>query len=175
MSIVKNLVGISILLLLFACSSKDRVEGDLYFKTNFEDIQPFHESNQYVKTESHSGMFCGKVDSTNVYGIAFKAKLSDVLYKRVRKVKVAAWCKYLNGNSSGKLVVAFLNGQEQVGWSGFEISDEVKRLNEWIKVSGEFEIDKNAKITPETLMYVYVWNTSKQEFYYDDLEVSFDE
>jgi hypothetical protein len=171
---MKKVISYLFLLSLIGCNREtNRVEGDLYFKTNYEDIQPFHESNLLVKTEGHSGLFCGKVDSNNVYGLGFKSKLSDVLYKRVSKVKVSVWCKFLTNNSSGKLVIAFLNGAEQASWSGFEVSEKVKSLNEWQKIEGEVEISKNAKILPETLMYAYVWNTSKQEFYYDDLEITF--
>ena len=158
---------------LVSCNDEKKIEGDMYFKTTFEDILPFNESNLFVKTEGHSGTFCGKVDSTNQYGIPFKVKLSDVLYKHVTKVKFSVWCKFLNNNSSGKFVITIMNGTDQLAWKGIGIGEEIKKLNSWEKISGELIIKD--KITPETQLFIYVWNTSLQEFYYDDLEVFFEE
>lgn len=169
----KLLLIIGLTCFLAGCDEETRVEGDMYFKTTFEDILPFSESNLFVKTEGHSGMFCGKVDSTNVYGIPFKVKLSDVLYKPVTKINFSVWCKFLSNNSSGQFVITLMNGTDQIAWKGVGIGEKIKKLNSWEKISGELIIKD--EITPETQLIIYVWNTSLQEFYYDDLEVFFEE
>lgn len=168
----KLLLIIGLTCFLAGCDEETRVEGDMYFKTTFEDILPFSESNLFVKTEGHSGAFCGKVDSTSLFGIPFKVKLSDVLYKPAKKVKFSVWCKFLNNNSSGQLVITLMNGADQIAWNGIGIGEKIKKLNSWEKISGEFTIKD--KITPETILFIYVWNTSQQKFYYDDLEVIFE-
>lgn len=110
-----------------------------------------------------------KLDPATEYGITASVKAKDLHNENNLKVLVDADFRSSSDLKDIQLVAAISNGEGQVFYHSFTLSDYFKPSAAWQKM--EFQFVLPAFKTPEDELKVYLWNPGKMELEYDNWEV----
>jgi hypothetical protein len=167
---IKCCIGISVILLCFACSSKQN--GLVYFN-NFDNIKGWEPA--LLKREPRaSGQFSNKLDSTSKYSLTFKLPFIKLSEWKIKKVKVGLSVFMTDTSSESNLVVEVNTvDKNKKLYVAKSLKDYVRGSKQWTKVDCEFTLVNDDIALPENIISIYCNNLSKQDIFIDNFRIEF--
>lgn len=118
--------------------------------------------------KNHSGI-SARLDSASEFGTTFSVLAGELRMQKNAKLFVV--CPFQNSTplSEVQLVVSVTSNSQQIFYQNFKIADYFKPSGLWQQM--EFQFVLPVFKTPEDELKIYFWNPSRQDFYYDDMNV----
>lgn len=163
---------LSITAFAYGCSPESEKPRELVYANDAE--QYFGWSNQNTLKQvsgAHSGTSASVTDSSWVYSLTFREKVSELEKVNARKASVKAWVKFKSLAAKGGLVLSIDDNGKSLQWELLPLESVVKNEGVWKEVKLDVMLKKD--IPPTAVVSVYMWNTSKEEIMLDDMQVKF--
>ncbi|WP_303309529.1 hypothetical protein [Hymenobacter sp. BT730] len=166
-------------LFLAGCSSAPSTTPDtaLLAASSFENMDGWLADSPALATlnqdQAHTGKYSTMVSPGHEFSLGYSNKLSKLAPDWPAQLKVGAWVMLPNDQAAAKLVVE-VQAPEHKGpnllWEGFDLTQSVKRYNQWQYV--EYTITLPTAAGPNHRLLAYLWLAdSKQPVYLDDLKI----
>jgi hypothetical protein len=158
---LKEFLGIKKESTLYTVSASfDSVAKDPHL-TNAENL---------VLSKTHKSMFA-RLDSATEFGANVNVLAGEL--QNAANVKALVTCNFLTDESleEVQLVAAVSSNGEQLFYQNFMLREYFKRSPAWQQMEMQFVLP--AFRHPQDEIKIYFWNPSKENFFYDDLEVVF--
>ncbi len=137
------------------------------------DFEVRHENWTYNENNRETEMhFSGKYSSRlEEFSATFRLPLDSAIQLGVERIFIKCNLHFLCANKAGfSLVFVVENESGSQFWEGKNIDNEIRVLEKWNHTKFETVIDAR-KITPGSVLKVYVWNPQKGLAYIDDFEI----
>ncbi|MDF2438810.1 MAG: hypothetical protein K0Q95_3186 [Bacteroidota bacterium] len=127
-------------------------------------------ANNLALSKTHRTSFA-RLDSATEYGANVIVLAGEL--QNAENVKALVNCSFLSGESMDEvqLVAAVSSNGEQLFYQNFMLREYFKRSSHWQNMQIQFVFP--AFRNPRDEIKIYIWNPSREDFYYDDLEVVF--
>ncbi|GAA4379097.1 hypothetical protein GCM10023186_16300 [Hymenobacter koreensis] len=141
---------------------------------DFESIVGWAPENKSLTTErAHSGRYSLKVDKDTEFSLTYDVLLGKLSAKRLRGVKLEAWAYLPNAGGDAKLglVINAPNSEQTILGEGIQLGEQVKKYNEWVKVSKDIVFPPNAEYMSH--MKIFLWRAgASAPAYIDDITLT---
>jgi hypothetical protein len=150
---------------------KDSLVKTIVFSQNI-DMENLDDVN-VSSHKSYSGQKSNKLSSTAEYSIGFSKPLKQInSFSTILKTDITVQVFSEIALKEALIVLSIDSpGQKNILWKSFPLNS-IHHSKKWNTVSTSFEID-SAFLKSENQINVYIWNKAKEEFFVDDLTISF--
>ena len=143
-----------------------------YYGNDFDNYVNWGFSHQLLTTEdAYSGKYSCVTDASNEYSMGLKISNGELDELKPKYFIVSAWVKSEKSQPHASIVATFDDGSTNISWNGVHLGKQLKMSNKWVLLTEKFRYPKN--VTPKTEFSCFLWNTSGQKIYIDDLSVEF--
>jgi hypothetical protein len=165
-------IGFALAIFIVGCSNNKGFTPT--YKGMIEGDGDWININTIGKYYGHTGDYCSRVDSNNVYSFGFRKSITEISSNPIKKVKISVWVKLDDINKKTSLVVSVVGKDgKNIFWNGHDVNPVVKEAGKWYK----FEVEETL---PEfdgegAHIETYLNNPNKNVAYVDDFEIKFSE
>ncbi len=143
----------------------------LYHQSIHFDSIPTHFSNtNSVSDFTNKKNTIGKADSLTEYAITHHIKNISILNTSEQILKISANYFFKENLKSCLLCVSIKTNGKDVVFLTKDLSKENLKINEWITHETVFSLPQVTE--PNTEIGIFIWNTGKNNLYYDDIDYS---
>jgi hypothetical protein len=129
------------------------------------DPENFWKNIYLSKKKSHSGNSSAYIDSTMEYGLTFKSSDLSVLIDKPYNLLFSSYF-LCQSNIDSEIVVSINSEGKNIYYMSYNLKDFVKKKNVWTYAQMIFPLP--AIKSKDFEIGLYIWNTGKSEFWYDD-------
>jgi len=146
-----------------SCNYKYRYFSD--FESN--DEPDCYEQKQISKEDAYSGEYAWKIGPEIPYSYTLRVYLSEVRGSHTFRMQAHILSQNLEGK---KWVYTLLNKQgESIHWEEAPLERITPLKDGWQKIEGTFTHPSD--IQEDSILMIYLWNTSQEQILVDDLQI----
>lgn len=154
----------------FYCS----VDNSITYQTDFfNDCDSKHVVWGQMQSITEEAAFSGEKSSQtgagNHYSITMEYPLNAIPDSLKRNIVIDLMLNQTSLNHDAKLVLQASGTDFSSYWNGYDLTDDVKEKNTWIKYHKTVTIPDSIKHA--SLIKIYVYNQSKEKIYIDDFRI----
>ncbi len=129
------------------------------------------ENDSFFRTQTivREGKYAGHFVKDQEYSPTFNSTLNDLHFKKGCIVQLSVWINTPQIPLDANIVLSIDDKDKNVLWRGANAKDFITQPNTWQRLYLAYKINEDFKGT-ETLK-VYLWNSGKADFYFDDLQI----
>ncbi len=136
---------------------------------DFETLSWEHDSLFRTQTEVHNGGYAAHFDKDHEYSPTFNATLNDIHFRKGCVIQLSVWINALKTPLDANLVLSIDDNDKNILWRGVNAKDFITMKNKWQHLYLSYKI--NEDFSGNEKVKVYVWNSGKGDFYFDDLRI----
>lgn len=153
--------------LLIASCSRHKVS----VSNDFEHFDGWIENSTLSKGSGHSGSYFSRTDSLREYSFTYSKQIKYISEKHVRRIDYGAWVRLPDTSAVVRLVLSLeANGKTEF-YEGIASNTAHPQPNEWVRLFMSSYMPET--YSPDAVLKVYLWNTSKKIADADDIDIRF--
>jgi len=131
-------------------------------------------NSQLVDSVHFSGQHAYRMDSLHEYGPTFSFNLKDMIKNKNDIIVFSAELYLLSDANDISMVESLESDGKVVHWAGSSMNDFIVKgeKGKWIKVYETLKLSDINMDNPDMQVKMFIWNSSKRNFYIDDMSVS---
>ncbi len=156
-----------------ASVNTDTLINEMFYEHlyTFEQLEDLKNTQTIVTGKASSGNKSAQLDSKNEYSVTYEKKFSDITnYWNIRIINCSIKL-FTNENLKDILAILSIDGYngKNIDWQSQPI---IGTKGKWKEINFSFTISDD-KIKDNNVLKIYIWNKSKNNFFIDDLKISF--
>lgn len=157
--------------MFMGCRTVEKNDGLTYF-CDMESIIGWTDFTAIQKFDAHTGNYACLVDTGFPFSIGFRRRIGDLSPNDLLRAQVSAWV-YCKSPAAKVTLVCAIDSMQGIPniYLADDVSKKIRNYGNWQYISSVFYFPKN--INKNFILTAYLWNTGKEAFYTDDIEVKF--
>ena len=168
----KPLVFILLFFSVFSGCQHEQPNDELAFSCDIESIVGWTDFSAIQKFKAHTGNYACLVDTGFPFSIGFRRRVGDISQTDLLRAQVSGWvyCKSTESRVTIVCAVDSFQGKPNI-YLAEDVSNKIRNYGKWQYITSVFYFPKN--MNKNFILTSYFWNTGKEAFYTDDMEVKF--
>lgn len=118
---------------------------------------------------AYSGNKSSRTGTGNDFSITWEYPLKVIPDSLKQNIAIELMLNQRSLNHDAKLIIEAHGSSFGSYWAGFDVKDDIKEVNQWVKYSKTFTIPDSIK--QADLMKIYIYNPSPEKIYVDNFRI----
>ena len=142
---------------------------------NLETADGLQNVNTITDKEAYSGNRSCELNGDNEFSVTYQIPVNDL--DKIGIINNIKFSVYVKSDAqkidNAKIVLCIVNKDKNDEWMSQDLTTSENEIGKWIKKDFEFNVNPQAYSTNNSLLKIYVWNSKKEKFFVDDLNIQF--